>query len=53
MILKDIPLKDDDHIRELSPGVQTIKEKRIPDPGKVTTKELLKDEEVWYRTIGK
>lgn len=46
-------IKDDDHIRELAPGVQTYKEKRMPDPGQVNPKELLKDEEVWYRTIGK
>ncbi len=43
--------KDDDHIRELTPGIQTNVEKRMPD--KVMPKELLKDEEIWFRAIHK
>jgi hypothetical protein len=43
--------KDDDHIRELTPGIQTNVEKRMPEI--VNPNELLKDEEIWYRSIGK
>lgn len=50
-MLKDIPMKDDDNIRKLTPGIQTNVEKRMPDI--VTPKELLKDEEIWFRAMHK
>ena len=43
--------KDDDNIRKLTPGIQTNAEKRMSDI--VNPKELLKDEEIWWRALHK
>lgn len=43
--------KDDDHIKELTPGIQTENEKREKLP--VGPEELLQDEMLWYRAMHK
>lgn len=50
MQIKQI-IRDDDHIKELTPGIQTEKEKRERLP--VGPKELLQDEMLWYRSMHK
>lgn len=43
--------KDDDHIKELTPGIQTNKEKATHLS--VGPKELLEDEMLWFRAMHK